>query len=64
MRKQSITRPQALAVQRTRGFTAQTVAVQNPNPNVLHPLGNIFPSIRVFFDSFLSKCFRILLGHS
>lgn len=46
--KQNIIRPQALAVQRTRGLApSQAVAVQNPN--VLHPLnyrGQLLPSSR------------------
>lgn len=35
--RQSIVRPQALPVQRTRGITFQGPTVQNPN--TLHPLG-------------------------
>lgn len=40
-------RPQALAVQRTRGLVQQTVTIQNPN--ILHPLnyrGQLLPSSR------------------
>lgn len=45
--KQTIGRPQALAVQRARGLVQQAVTVQNPN--ILHPLnyrGQLLPTSR------------------